>query len=354
MYKILFILFFINFSIYADSFYDAIPMGDGKNYLCVGDSNFNIYTAKFTKNGYSVLNSKKLLNLQKKKQKNLTNQINQNIGNTPKLKSKRKKIKLLIKDINLCQKKELITQVLFPCSKIDGSVRSNKSPIILGSKCSDNKTAVVPLVMLDVNANILGTCTGTIISKKQVLTAAHCLFSQVRGVLSKGLNEGESYYINPKYRGTFDGLYDIAIINFSNEFDRKPVELNGTGYLHKNLSAETALIAGYGKDESGVSTLEKGYYKAGKTVIVNQTPSGIYALFNRYDDYLDANTCQGDSGGPLYVRRMSKWVLTGVTSFGDADCGVNGGYSDSYYADLTNTANVSFIKQIAPSAKFVR
>jgi hypothetical protein len=54
--------------------------------------------------------------------------------------------------------------------------------IVSGTTCSSANTPVVLLNLRDENGRALGGCSGTIIARRAVLTAAHCLHSGVGSV----------------------------------------------------------------------------------------------------------------------------------------------------------------------------
>lgn len=172
-------------------------------------------------------------------------------------------------------------------------------------------------------------CTGTLVARSVVLTAAHCVEDPVRVRVLTGLLDREA---KPAPAGDFI----VTKIQESRDFDKgskttKPNDLaylelgRDTGITPSSISystpkaGATAQTRGYGSTaENADGSIPEGgrgqFLKEGLTKIVT-CPKGSYAdVF--CSDYSKSNPkvgpCRGDSGGPLLSAALGK--LVGVYS----------------------------------------
>jgi hypothetical protein len=224
---------------------------------------------------------------------------------------------------------------LDPC----GLIRFSASPAILnGADCPTSDVAVVLLNMRDRAGFAVGACSGTVISERAILTAAHCLsdgVALVRVFLGTGLERvAQSFTAHPAYRG--DVVNDVGVVMMSEPIGRRPSPL----LLARNARVgETALIAGWGRNQNDVpATL-----RAGVTTITGADGTQIETQFGTNV----ASVCSGDSGGPVLLREEGAWAIAGVISATSANVCNTG---TNHFVALRNEAVSSFILQLVPDA----
>jgi hypothetical protein len=226
------------------------------------------------------------------------------------------------------------------CGAITQSV-SPSTAIVNGAECSTDNSPVVLLNMKDASGQQAGSCTGTVIAPRAILTAAHCLqppAASVQVFLGTGPQQvASSFAPHPSWRESAPPQFDVGVVLMPADIGRAPKPL----LLSRDARAgETAVISGWGKDSgAGVtSTL-----RAGAATIVS-----VSALTLQTTSTTTASSvCQGDSGGPIFVQEGDTWAIAGVIS---ANSTLACAFGDNFYAAVRAPDNMSFILGRVPDA----
>jgi len=186
-------------------------------------------------------------------------------------------------------------------------------------------------------------CTGTLVSDRVILTAAHCLErGEPPGLIDVALGDDiysggrykvERYGLHPRYCGSDPDKCRVDVWDFAYVVLSEPVP--GVAPARPLVTQEawdeamavdaTVTMVGYGWNEKMLS----GVKREVAAPIVKFSPSGLE--FQAGGMGLD--TCNGDSGGPAFVTLASgETLLAGVTSRGFSECGKGGFYGVPYAA----------------------
>ncbi len=184
----------------------------------------------------------------------------------------------------------------------------------------------------------LSGCTGTIIARDLILTAAHCYDNSVEGgyvLFGMQFNGADrkiisiaSSTVNSAYTGPEN---DVALLKLASDI---PMGYQAVNILPPEIPmnlGETVRQAGYGSDNSPNSF---GTLRTVDSRYVGDTQLGALSVRNG-----QTAACSGDSGGPLYVQKNGQWYTAGITStaFMDDQRRCTGG---NQYASVSQNYNL--------------
>jgi len=195
-------------------------------------------------------------------------------------------------------------------------------------------------------------CTGVLVHRSFVLTAAHCVVEPITRVFLKGRQlsdptSGEfinvkEVYQHPDYNSSQVPWHDIAVLELEKPSTAEPVEIATKNEIHAD---DSLVLVGFGSDSpdglTGFGTKRK--VNVGLTVTQglnnNEIQEKQFELgfdinneFHGGDFRLGKDTCNGDSGGPAYIiTSEGKLKVAGLTSRAaanfDDNCGDGGIYT---------------------------
>lgn len=181
-----------------------------------------------------------------------------------------------------------------------------------------------------------GLCSGSLIGKNLVLTAAHCISphsQKMAVVFDRNLNITESSdvlrpvtraIIHPRYLATHPiksvtvnkqtyridiDNYDLAIVSFSGETPINYKAANVLSEISVLKNNVTVILAGYGVQ--GDPQHSSGILLKTQVKILDSRLAKTEILLNQTGR---TGACQGDSGGPAFVQVKGVNLLWGVTS----------------------------------------
>jgi len=216
----------------------------------------------------------------------------------------------------------------------------NAFKIFNGDECSEKNIPVIELVVTYSDGNSY-ICTGTIVGKNHVLTAAHFVEDnpiQIVAHHDNGSVQASNYALSPFYPRYL--AFDISVVTFPSISDSLGVEPARflSAKTKRITNSDRVKVIGYGQD--GTSGLENGNPRGIEQTVVSVDSGLILTLFN----VDNAGTCHGDSGGAL----THNGLIVGTVQGGRQNQCAEGNYNS--FTDQQHASNVNFIKRVIPDA----
>ncbi|UYL09756.1 trypsin-like serine protease [Bdellovibrio sp. SKB1291214] len=249
-----------------------------------------------------------------------------------------------------CQKNDSFSAHVVP----DGAV-------INGSKVTSRNTAdsksVVIVELLGPSGAVRTACTGALVGKHSILTAAHCfdrqhvsnfasfriVFANQFGVNNSGLiRKGLLYKQHPLYNSNGRYNYDFAMAIFAGDAPRgfNPAQMDSDTTADYGGAKLTVYGYGRSKDYTG----REGEDLRDSVGVLHRGIVKVSSDYNQLGDlYLlkassQSHVCQGDSGGPHFYNRNGVTKIVGVTSATYGKALANGQHSCLEFSQASKVA----------------
>lgn len=177
------------------------------------------------------------------------------------------------------------------------------------------------------------TCTGVVITRSTILTAAHCVNERTEYVVYFRTQSGEPVLLSPKKIITHPDYVPDAIKKRVRSIDLALINLNEplpTAFEPIQLSNEylsvgqTAIVGGYGLTNEK-SRSSNGQFFATPVKVIEPYGRSKILIWLRGEKLTNSpfnrGGCHGDSGGPIFKDNRLIAIITWTTGPTGFDCG---------------------------------
>ncbi|CAO1428280.1 unnamed protein product [Diamesa hyperborea] len=221
------------------------------------------------------------------------------------------------------------------------NVNNRAGRIVGGNEISPNSQPHLVFMAIQVSPTHLGTCGGTVLSQRTIMTAGHCLFNMLAARLIFGAHLVRSaepqQHIVTELRSTFrvHEQYnprtfgnDIALVILTerlplNQF-MQPISIPTGAEIDLLFVGDNVSVYGWGFTSETSRSLSEFPKVAVNRVISNAQCAGTFGQFITPTHMCMSSeggrgTCTGDSGGPMQTNINGRVVQIGIISFQGAD-----------------------------------
>jgi secreted trypsin-like serine protease len=213
-----------------------------------------------------------------------------------------------------------------------------------GQECSEPPPAVA------IVASKTGYCSGTFITSRDVLTAAHCIpaSGQEMAVVISGFSaKTTKARKHPLYSSFGFSPYDVAVVTIGEDAPVSPVPIEASVDVREG---DTVVLYGFGLDQDGQDVVQR--VKAGGEAL-KATHLDVHGVSSNSVETVSAggDSCSGDSGGPLLLKGSNgQYGIVAVVRAGPNICEADSGYpSDNTNLQFDSVRD--FVLDAAPRAQ---